>query len=44
MILKLTCKLHKDLFAADRIAQLLNHLLDLVIEFRLGTDNVEAVN
>lgn len=44
MVLKLASKLHKDLLAADRIAQFLYDLLDLVIKLRLGADNMESVN
>ena len=44
MVLQLACELHEDLLAADGIAQLLNHLLDLVVELRLRPNYVEPVD
>lgn len=44
MIFELGSKLHEDLLGRDGVAQFLNHLLDLVVEFGLTTDNVEPIN
>ena len=44
MVLELAGKLHEDLLAADRVAQLLDNLLDLVVELGLGANDVEAVD
>ena len=44
MILQLRCELHEDLLRRDRVAQLLDHLLDLVVELGLRADYVEAID
>lgn len=44
MVFELASKLHEDLLGGDRVAQLLDHLLDLVVEFGLSTDDVESLD
>ena len=44
MVLELRSEFHEDLLRRDRVAQLLDHLLDLVIELGLRADDVEPVD
>ena len=44
MVLELRGELHEDLLRADRVAQLLDDLLNLVIELGLRADDVETVD
>ena len=44
MVLKLRGKFHEDLLRRDRVAQLLDHLLDFVVELGLRADDVEPVD
>ena len=42
--LELRRELHEDLLGADRVAQLLDNLLDFVVELWLRADDMEPIN
>ena len=44
MLFQLACELNEDLLGRDGVAQLLDDLLNLVIELRLGSYGVETLD
>ena len=44
MVFELRSEFHEDLLRTDRVAQLLDYLLNFVVEFGLGSDDVETID
>ena len=44
MVFELGCKFHEDLLRRDRVTELLDDLLDLVVELGLRANDVEPVD